>query len=460
MLALALAIASGLSIGKEGPLVHLSCAVAHQLITCAAHCGATFHRKDVRRHELFVAACAVGVVCTFGCAVGGVIFAIEIVSTFYMLEHLPHAFFVVTWGMLFIRQINTLDGEDPGNPFALFSTSFEVPGTFPLSIQLCFMLVGVLGAPFALLQERCVSWFASNVKPHVNTMARAPAAAAAVAALCAACYLFLSDGECGDDAPHPMLPQGGAPLLDHLFSHRALDVSLPKLAIFFVLKLTLLTPASLTQAVPTGVFLPCFAAGAAYGRLIGELLCWAAPSFAEFTNPGHFAIIGAAALTAAATGTMSTAVVCLELTGQLSLQLPILVATVAGYLGAKALNVPSLFDVFIRLKHLPGGPSAIKQIAARHTTSMRALGGLWLSLPRCLSLSPLLVPLRCGARLIARLDAATPRHLGPAWRAVRPAAPHQVAAPRDPCKAQGLHAQAESLHAAVGRGIRARSLVG
>ena len=33
------------------------------------------------------------------------IFAIEIVSTFYMLEHLPHAFFVVTWGMLFIRQV-------------------------------------------------------------------------------------------------------------------------------------------------------------------------------------------------------------------------------------------------------------------------------------------------------------------------------------------------------------------
>ena len=63
-----------------------------------------------------------------------------------------------------------------------------------------------------------------------------------------------------------------------------------------------------------------------------------APNFVGFTTPGHFAIIGAAALTAAATGTMSTAVICLELTGQLSLQLPILVATVAGYLGAKALN--------------------------------------------------------------------------------------------------------------------------
>jgi len=93
-----------------------------------------------------------------------------------------------------------------------------------------------------------------------------------------------------------------------------------------------------------------------------------APSFVGFTTPGHFAIIGAAALTAAATGTMSTAVVCLELTGQLSLQLPILVATVAGYLGAKALNVTSLFDVFIRLKHLPGIHGAVKRATRRDTT--------------------------------------------------------------------------------------------
>ena len=162
--------------------MHLSCAVAHQLITCTAHCGVAFHCKDVRRHDLFVAACAMGVVCTFGCAVGGVLFGIEIVSTFYMLEHLPHAFFVVTWGLLFIRQLNTLDGDDPGNPFALFSSSHEFDtSTFTLGAQLCFVLVGVLGAPFALLQERCVSWFAATLQPRASTMVRAPAAAATVA---------------------------------------------------------------------------------------------------------------------------------------------------------------------------------------------------------------------------------------------------------------------------------------
>ena len=105
--------------------------------------------------------------------------------------------------------------------------------------------------------------------------------------------------------PNPN-PQGGAPFLDHLFSKGDIAIPLPKLALFFALKLTVLTPASLTLAVPTGVFLPCFAAGAAYGRLVGELLCWIAPSLVGLTTPGHFAIIGAAGLTAAATGAMST----------------------------------------------------------------------------------------------------------------------------------------------------------
>ena len=76
-------------------------------------------------------------------------------------------------------------------------------------------------------------------------------------------------------------------------------------------------------------------------------------------------------------GTMSTAVVCLELTGQLSLQLPILLATIAGYLAAQALNVTSLFDVFIRLKLLPGaalGTSHASRSSVRRGTSVQELG--------------------------------------------------------------------------------------
>ena len=62
-------------------------------------------------------------------------------------------------------------------------------------------------------------------------------------------------------------------------------------------------------------------------------------------EPGHLAVCGAAALTAAVTRTTSTGVVALELTGQLSLQLPLLVATTTAFLVGGALGAPSVFDV-------------------------------------------------------------------------------------------------------------------
>ena len=53
-----------------------------------------------RQVELLVAACAVGVVFTFGAPVGGVLFAAEITSTGqYSLEHLPRAFFSVAFSL-------------------------------------------------------------------------------------------------------------------------------------------------------------------------------------------------------------------------------------------------------------------------------------------------------------------------------------------------------------------------
>ena len=73
-------------------------------------------------------------------------------------------------------------------------------------------------------------------------------------------------------------------------------------------------------AVPCGCFVPLFAGGAAFGRLVGELMI----AFGvQGVEPAGYAIVGAAALTAGATRTVSTAVIALELTGELSFMLPI-----------------------------------------------------------------------------------------------------------------------------------------
>uniref|UniRef100_A0A4W4GVJ5 Uncharacterized protein n=1 Tax=Electrophorus electricus TaxID=8005 RepID=A0A4W4GVJ5_ELEEL len=68
--------------------------------------------------------------------------------------------------------------------------------------------------------------------------------------------------------------------------------------------------------------------------------------------PGGYAVIGAAAMTGAVTHTVSTAVICFELTGQISHILPMMVAVILANMVAQSLQ-PSLYDSIIQVKKLP-----------------------------------------------------------------------------------------------------------
>jgi len=82
-------------------------------------------------------------------------------------------------------------------------------------------------------------------------------------------------------------------------------------------------------AIPVGVFTPAFTIGAAGGRLFGEILAngYAHESL-EGVTAGAYAVVGAAAMAAAVTHTVSPAVIVFELTGQSAYMLPVLVAVI------------------------------------------------------------------------------------------------------------------------------------
>lgn len=73
-IALPLAIASGLSVGKEGPSVH----VASCLGNVVAQNFQRFSRSQAKMREVVTAASAAGVAVAFGSPVGGVLFAFEV----------------------------------------------------------------------------------------------------------------------------------------------------------------------------------------------------------------------------------------------------------------------------------------------------------------------------------------------------------------------------------------------
>lgn len=93
----------------------------------------------------------------------------------------------------------------------------------------------------------------------------------------------------------------------------------------FVIVKLVLTCFSLALPIPCGVYTPIFAAGAAFGRFYGEILSLMFSSIEPGTYAGvtkvlvdmhHaymcFLVVGAAALTAGTTRTLSTAVIVFE----------------------------------------------------------------------------------------------------------------------------------------------------
>ena len=87
-----------------------------------------------------------------------------------------------------------------------------------------------------------------------------------------------------------------------------------------------------TLPVPSGIFMPVFVLGAAFGRLVGEGVFTLYPDGYEsgdvmfFIRPGVYAVVGAAAFCGAVTHTVSVAVIVFEITGQLCHLLPVMVS--------------------------------------------------------------------------------------------------------------------------------------
>lgn len=113
-----------------------------------------------------------------------------------------------------------------------------------------------------------------------------------------------------------------------------------------------------TFPVPCGAFVPSLKIGSAIGRLVGEVLHQIFPQGFLYDGimsaivPGGYALVGAAAFSAALTRSIAVGVIVLEVTGQLTHLIPILLAVLVAY-SVVSLLQPSLYDSIIVQKDLP-----------------------------------------------------------------------------------------------------------
>ena len=103
-LALISILCSGLSVGKEGPLIHLAGCVANRL---------PYRELEINKalkHQFITAALAIGITSSFGAPIGGILFSIELNKSFFSVENLHKSSLAVTATVLFFKTVGRLNG--------------------------------------------------------------------------------------------------------------------------------------------------------------------------------------------------------------------------------------------------------------------------------------------------------------------------------------------------------------
>uniref|UniRef100_A0A8C3P089 Chloride voltage-gated channel 2 n=1 Tax=Cyanoderma ruficeps TaxID=181631 RepID=A0A8C3P089_9PASS len=373
VIGLTCALGSGMPLGKEGPFVHIASMCAALLSRFLSLFGGFYEARNI---EMLAAACAVGVGCCFAAPIGGVLFSIEVTSTFFAVRNYWRGFFAATFSA-FIFRVLAVWNKDEETITALFKTRFRLDFPFDLQELPAFAVIGIAsgfgGALFVYLNRKIVQFmrrqktinrflmkkrllFPALVTLIISTLTFPPGFGQFMAGQLTQkeTLVTLFDNQ-------TWAKQGISDEFEYLgileaWHHPRSNVFVT-LVVFILMKFWMSALAT-TIPVPCGAFMPVFVIGAAFGRLVGEsMAAWFPDGIHTDSNiyrivPGGYAVVGAAALSGAVTHTVSTAVIVFELTGQISHILPVMIAVILANAVAQSLQ-PSLYDSIIRIKKLP-----------------------------------------------------------------------------------------------------------
>ncbi|XP_074535060.1 chloride channel protein 2-like isoform X5 [Halichoeres trimaculatus] len=375
VIGLTCALGSGMPLGKEGPFVHIASLCAALLSKFMSLFGGIYENES-RNIEMLAAACAVGVGCCFAAPIGGVLFSIEVTSTFFAVRNYWRGFFAATFSA-FIFRVLAVWNRDEETITALFKTRFRLDFPFDLQELPAFAVIGIAsgfgGALFVYLNRLIVQFIRKQKAINRFLMKKRLLYPALVTLLVSTLTFppgfgqFMAGRLTQKESLVTLLDnrtwakQGIAEEFEYIghsaaWKHPQVNVFVT-LVLFIVMKFWMSALAT-TIPVPCGAFMPVFVIGAAFGRLVGESMAAWFPDGIHTDGtiypivPGGYAVVGAAALSGAVTHTVSTAVIVFELTGQISHILPVMIAVILANAVAQSLQ-PSLYDSIIRIKKLP-----------------------------------------------------------------------------------------------------------
>ncbi|XP_025017983.1 chloride channel protein 2 isoform X2 [Tetranychus urticae] len=382
---LSFTLASGLPLGREGPFVHISSIMA----TLLSRMVTTFkgiYENESRTGEMLAAACAVGVAATFYTPIGGVLFSIEVTSVYFAVRNYWRGFFAACCGATIWRLLTVWIKD--ASISALFRTSFKSEFPFDPQELFVFALIGAFsgfgGACYVAFHRKIVQFNRNHKRWNQFLQLNRFLYPGLVTLIITSCTFppFLGKYMAVEISTHHLVDQlfsnitWGSGSEDYVTQGILKDWTTDHTSFYFHLCfyifMTWWTSAlASTIPVPSGVFIPVFLMGAAFGRLVGEIMAVLCPDGIPFGDrnipivPGGYAVVGAAAFAGAVTHTISTTVIVFELTGQMSHIIPVIMSVLIANGIAQSLK-PSIYDSIIEIKKLPFLPSIKSTSSTAH----------------------------------------------------------------------------------------------
>ncbi|KAG6958595.1 hypothetical protein JG688_00010445 [Phytophthora aleatoria] len=343
-------VGGGLIVGTEGAYVHIMSIVTHHLLKTPMFQGFSVHLNG--RLQLLAAACAVGVSSLFSSPIGGVLFSMEVTSTYYLMSNYIKAFISAVSGAVMLRLTLVLaKSESNLATQAVLKTQFPASPFTIWEIPLYIFLGAVLGllctAMMCFLRKiaECRSSFRKSSQKWKKVLVTwiDPF----IVSILTAVLTFV---------PGEYARQNSMDDLAILFTEGELPSAWQEISKYYALSVLsavfmFLLPLCITLKIPTGIWVPTFIAGAAFGRMFGEVVATVFPSLSVI--PGTYALAGAAAFGTAATRAISVAVITLEITAAMSMILPLFCSSLAAMAVSNLFKEKSVYDTLLIVSGIP-----------------------------------------------------------------------------------------------------------
>ncbi|KAM0328090.1 hypothetical protein ACHAQA_005493 [Verticillium albo-atrum] len=324
---LPLAIASGLSVGKEGPSVHYAVCTGNVI----SRLFAKYRNNASKTREILSACAAAGVAVAFGSPIGGVLFSLEEMSSYFPLKTLWRSYFCALVAVAVLAAMNPFRTGQ----LVMFQVKYDRDWHFFETIF--YIILGIFGGLYGAF---VMKWNLRYQAFRKKYLFKYPILEATLLALATGviCYpnVFLRI-DMTESMEILFLECEGGEDYHGLCDKEKQWWNVFSLSVATVLRIFLVI-ISYGCKVPAGIFVPSMAIGASFGRTVGilvEMIYQANPQSVFFAackpdepciTPGTYAFLGsAAALSGIMHITVSVVVIMFELTGALTYILPTMI---------------------------------------------------------------------------------------------------------------------------------------